>query len=105
MYKYNEVQSAMQILPFSEARAHLAEALRNMELAQEPVLISRRGQAAGVLVPVAQYERLTGSAVGQAQGFSARLAQWRVQHADEDMAHQDTFAPDRDPSQGREFSW
>lgn len=97
----------MQILPFSQARAHLAEALRKMELAQEPVLISRRGQAAGVLLPVAQYQRLTGSAVGEAQGFAARLAQWRTQHATEEETTGDDalLSPERDQSPGREFSW
>jgi prevent-host-death family protein len=94
----------MQTIPFSEARAHLAEALRKMELAQEPVLISRRGQAAGVLMPVAQYRRLSGSSLGAAPGFSARLAQWRSAHAEE-LAAEGAFQAERDPTPGREFSW
>jgi prevent-host-death family protein len=94
----------MQTTPFSEARAHLDEALRKIELAQEPLLISRRGHAAGVLMPVAQYTRLTGSAPGGAQGFSARLAQWRAAHAQE-LASGDDFSTERDHSLGREFSW
>ncbi|MCY1204520.1 Antitoxin type II toxin-antitoxin system, type II toxin-antitoxin system [compost metagenome] len=90
----------MQTIPFSEARAHLADALRGVEVAQEPLMISRRGHAAGVLMSWSQYRQL----VGTSSGFSARLAEWRQQHvAGEDES--DPFAQLRQPDGGREFSW
>ena len=48
----------MQTIPFNELRAHLAQVLDAVEAGQEPVVISRRGKAAAVLVSCAQYERL-----------------------------------------------
>lgn len=48
----------MQTIPFNELRAHLAQTLREVEATREPVVISRRGKAAAVLMSWAQYERL-----------------------------------------------
>ncbi|MFC4523585.1 type II toxin-antitoxin system Phd/YefM family antitoxin [Cupriavidus pinatubonensis] len=90
----------MQAIPFSEARAHLAEALRGVEVAQEPLVISRRGQAAGVLMSWSQYRQL----VGASSGFAARLAEWRQDFVGtEDEA--DPFEGVRQPDTGRPFSW
>ncbi|WP_454739710.1 type II toxin-antitoxin system Phd/YefM family antitoxin [Cupriavidus necator] len=89
----------MQSIPFSEARAHLADALRGVEVAQEPLMISRRGQAAGVLMSWSQYRQL----VGSSSGFSARLTEWRQRYVTEDES--DAFAQLRQPDGGREFSW
>jgi len=61
----------MHSLPFTEARAHLADTLREVEATGTPVLISRRGQTAGVLMSWAQYRRLQSGTAG----FSARLTQ------------------------------
>lgn len=97
----------MNSIPFSEARAHLAEALRGVELRQEPLVISRRGQAAGLLVPMAHYAKLTGTEMD----FAARLSQWRAENAisappDANAdADADALTPARDSSPGREFSW
>ena len=63
-------------IPFSDLRARLAETLRAIEQANEPVFISRRGEPAAVLMSVAQYRRLT----AQADGPLARLAAWRARH-------------------------
>jgi len=90
----------MQTMPFSQARAHLAEALRGVELAQEPLLISRRGQAAGVLMSLAHYQQLAGSSAG----FSARLADWRAQYS-QALDESNAFTSPRDLSEGRDFSW
>jgi prevent-host-death family protein len=90
----------MQTMPFSQARAHLAEALRGVELAQEPLLISRRGQAAGVLMSLANYQQLAGSS----GGFSARLADWRAQYS-QALDESNDFTSPRDPIEGRDFSW
>ena len=96
----------MHSLPFTEARAHLADTLREVEATDTPILISRRGQTAGVLMSWAQYRRLqTGAA-----GFSARLTQWRAEclapeagAALEDET--DPFADLRDRSPGRVVDW
>lgn len=94
----------MRTIPFPEARAHLADALRGLEVAQEPLMISRRGQAAGVLMSWSQYRQL----VGSSSGFSARLAEWRKKHVtEEEQGDQqgDPFDQLRQPDVGREFSW
>lgn len=93
----------MQTIPFSEARAHLAEALREVAASQEPVMISRRGQAAGVLMPIAKYRQLCGTDGTNAR-FTAQLSKWRAQHAQPEQG-EDFSPPDRDQSDGREFSW
>ena len=51
-------------IPFTDLRAHLAETLRALEQAAEPVFISRRGEPAAVLMSLAQYRRLTDQASG-----------------------------------------
>ena len=99
MYKLMP-EALMQTMPFSQARAHLAEALRGVELTQEPLLISRRGQAAGVLMSLANYQQLAGSSAG----FSARLADWRTQYSQTLDESNDLTSP-RDLSEGRDFSW
>ncbi|WP_459570365.1 type II toxin-antitoxin system Phd/YefM family antitoxin [Cupriavidus sp. 8B] len=90
----------MQTIPFSEARAHLADALRDVEREQEPLLISRRGQAAAVLMSWAQYRQLAGSSYG----FLARLMEWRKEH----VQLEDEVGPFDDLRQaggGRDFTW
>lgn len=94
----------MHTIPFSEARAHLAEALSSLDQGGEPLLISRRGQAAAVLMSVAQYQRL----VTQGDGPAARLQAWRSGHAQAMAAEQD--APDpwadvRDRRPTRNVDW
>jgi prevent-host-death family protein len=90
----------MQTMPFSSARAHFAEVLLGVENAQEPVLISRRGKAAGVIMSLAQYQALAGAP----QSFAHRLAQWRVDYANE-INDVDPFSQIREQSEGRAFSW
>ncbi len=89
----------MQSIPFSEARAHLAETLRLVENSNDPLLISRRGQDVGVLMSLEQYQQLAQSP----SSFSARLKQWRTTYAQ--INHDDPFSDVRDSSSGREFSW
>ncbi|GAA0753446.1 type II toxin-antitoxin system Phd/YefM family antitoxin [Ideonella azotifigens] len=76
----------MDSIPYSEIRAHLAETLRELEVREEPIYISRRGEPAGVLMSVAQYRRLTTGDV--APGPWAALQAWRSEHAAE-LAQQD----------------
>lgn len=96
----------MQTLPFSEARAHLANALRSVEAGNEPFSISRRGHVAGVLMSFEQYQRLSGGATG----FAERLGHWRTMYlahlaSDAAAPEDDPFANVRQPDAGREFSW
>ena len=91
--------TAMQSIPFSEARAHLAETLRFVENSNNPLVISRRGQDVGVLMSLEQYQQLARSP----SSFSARLNQWRTTYAQTN--HNDPFDDVRDSSSGREFSW
>jgi len=93
----------MQTLPFSEARAQLADVLRGVEAGQEPVLISRRGAAAGVLMSLEQYQRLGGGAAG----FAARLNRWRAEYlaAVNGSAEKDPFEDVRQNGPAREFAW
>ena len=94
----------MHTIPFSEARAHLAEALSTLDQGGEPVLISRRGQAAAVLMSVAHYQRL----VAHGDGAAARLRYWRAEHADvlaEGPDAPDPWADVRDRQPTRAVDW
>lgn len=87
----------MDSIPYSEIRAHLAETLKKLEVREEPIVISRRGEPAGVLMSVAQYQRLQ----SKADGPLARWLAWRERHADylaSAEAEEDPFANIRDPS-------
>lgn len=93
----------MQTIPFSEARAQLADVLRGVESGDEPLMISRRGQASGVLMSVAQYQQLS----GEAQGFAERLQAWRANWLDAAgvTGDADPFADIRQTDAGRDFAW
>ncbi|RZS57134.1 type II toxin-antitoxin system Phd/YefM family antitoxin [Sphaerotilus mobilis] len=88
----------MDSIPYSEVRARLAETLKQLEVRDEPIFISRRGQPAGVLMSVAQYQRLQGGP----SGFGEALLAWRARHAEElateadDGSWEDPFADVRD---------
>jgi prevent-host-death family protein len=90
----------MDSLPYSEVRAHLAETLKQLEVRDEPLLISRRGQPAGVLMSVAHYQRLQ----ARPGGFGDALLAWRERYAAELAAEAaagdwvDPFADVRDRS-------
>jgi prevent-host-death family protein len=91
-------EGSVDSIPYSELRAHLAETLKKLEVRDEPVFISRRGEPAAVLMSVAQYERLQG---GPKDLRSAMLA-WREHHAAEMVTMPedewpDPFADVRDP--------
>ena len=83
-------------IPYSELRAHLAETLQRLEVRDEPLYISRRGEPAGVLLSVAHYHRLSGADLG----FGDALLAWRQRHAAalaaEEAAGDDAW-PDADP--------
>jgi prevent-host-death family protein len=93
----------MQTLPFSEARAQLASALRSVEAGNEPFSISRRGQVAGVLMSFEQYQRLS----GEAKGFAEKLHAWRAEYLTPGgvVVDDDPFADVRQSDAAREFSW
>ena len=93
----------MQTIPFSEARAQLADVLRGVESGDEPLVISRRGQASGVLMSVAQYQQLS----GEAQGFAERVQVWRSNWLDAAGTTKDSdpFAGVRQTDAGRDFTW
>jgi len=93
-------------IPFSQARANLAETLRSVETGDEPAMISRRGAPAAVLMSVSQFRRLS----GPAQGFADKLDAWRQQHlgsagAKRAEERSDPFAGVRDTTPGRDFKW
>ncbi len=91
----------MNQIPFSKARANLADTLRSVEAGTEPALISRRGEPAAVLMSLAQYRRLSGAS----QDFAGRLDGWRQRYLTADAAADDPWADVRDPSPGREVAW
>ena len=89
----------MDSIPYSQIRAHLAETLKKLEVREEPVYISRRGEPAGVLMSVAQYQRLR---EGQG-GFGQAMLAWRERHAaalaaETNESWPDPFADIRDRS-------
>ena len=98
----------MRTIPFSEARAQLADVLRGVEAGDSPMVISRRGQASGVLMSFAQYQQLS----GEGQGFGDRLDGWRAKYLALDLPGGDTTPVDADPFDGvrqpddaRDFAW
>lgn len=97
----------MQTIPFSEVRAQLADALRSVEAGDEPVLISRRGQAAGVLMSFRQYQHLSGAGLG----FSAQLQRWRSTYLAQTAGEGDAnvnlnpFEGVRQADEARKFAW
>lgn len=90
----------MQTIPFNALRAHLAQALREVEASREPIVISRRGKAAAVLMSWARYERLSEPAFD----LGAALDEWRTGSAPAgEEADGDPWAGvrDADPASGR----
>ena len=94
----------MDSIPYSAVRAHLAETLKQLEVREEPVYISRRGQPAGVLMSVAQFERLQ----NRSEGPVARWLAWRAKYAKdlEDWTDEtDPWADVRDRTPPRTVTW
>ena len=92
----------MQTIAFNQLRAHLAATLRDIEVRQEPVVISRRGKATAVLMSYAQYEQLG----KRPFSLAAALDGWRAEHGPaDDEPDDDPFANVRDLSPGRSFDW
>lgn len=94
----------MDSIPYSEVRAHLAETLKKLEVREEPLYISRRGEPAGVLMSVAQYQRLQ----SQSDGPLARWLAWRAKHAKEIETWKDEpdpWADVRDRTPPRPVTW
>ncbi|MGN5476682.1 type II toxin-antitoxin system Phd/YefM family antitoxin [Cupriavidus basilensis] len=81
----------MRTNSFSEEEAIFAETLRRVEMAQEPLMITKRGQAVGVLMSWSQYRQLVES---PSTGFSACLAEWRKRYV-EAGEDEDPFAQSR----------
>lgn len=101
------MDTALDSIPYSELRAHLAETLERLEVRDEPIYISRRGEPAGVLLSVAQYRRLSGDDLG----FGDALAAWRQRHAETLAADAgagddaEPFADVRDRQPARAVTW
>ena len=99
----------MDSIPYSDVRAQLAETLKRLEVREEAIYISRRGQPAGVLMSVAQYRRLQ----GEPADFGSAYITWRKRFERDLAAHAaqewpDPFAdvPDRSADGGRPpFEW
>ena len=93
----------MPTVPISKTHAQLANALRSVEAGNEPFSISRRGQVAGVLMSIEQYQRMSGAPTG----FAERLKHWRCEQlpALDGIAEDDPFAQMRQTDHEREFSW
>ena len=66
----------MQTIPLNELRAHLAQTLHKVEASQEPIVISRRGKAAAVLMSYAQYEQFGKPPFD----LAAAIDEWRATH-------------------------
>ena len=91
----------MQTIPFSEARAQLADVMRGVETG-EPMVISRRGQASSVLMSLSQYQQLSGEGLG----FSERLDRWRAtQLSLAQLEDSDPFEDVRQGDDSRNFEW
>ncbi len=101
------MDTALDSIPYSELRAHLAETLERLEARDKPIYISRRGEPAGVLLSVAQYRRLSGDDVA----FGDAMAAWRLRHAEalaadaETDGDADPFADVRDQQPTRPVTW
>lgn len=89
----------MQTVAFSKARAELAETINRAEQNGEPVIISRHGENAAVVLSFGLYQEM----IAQRQGFGARLARWRSDYAD--LSEENPFDNVRSKESGREFAW
>jgi prevent-host-death family protein len=96
----------MNSIPFTEVRARLADALREVDVGGQPLLISRRGHTAAVLMSWSHYRDLSSGPAG----FADRLARWRADELSlavpaEGTQDQDPFAGLRDADPGRPANW
>lgn len=92
----------MQSIPFTEVRARLAETLRDAEAGASPVVISRHGQPAGVLMSWSRYRELV---LPGANGFVDSLNRWRADCLLPGNDADDPFAGLRDGDAGRPVDW
>ena len=93
----------MKTIPFSEARAHLAETLQRVQESRDPLLISRRGKGGAVLVSVESWDAVTSSPTA---GFAEALSDWRARYLVEPIETvEGEFEDLRDRTTGRDFSW
>lgn len=90
----------MTAIPFTQARAHLAD-LIDQSKQGEKVFISQRGQTTAVLMSVPEYQKLT----GQPSDIAESLNDWREKFKDELNNFDEDFIVERDQSEGRDFSW
>lgn len=90
----------MTSIPFTQARAHLAD-LIDQSKQGEKVFISQRGQTTAVLMSVPEYQKLTGKPLDIAESLNA----WRERFKDELNDSDEDFIVERDQSEGREFCW
>ena len=90
----------MTSIPFTQARAHLAD-LIDQSKQGEKVFISQRGQTTAVLMSVLEYQKLTGKPLDIAESLNA----WRERFKDELNDSDEDFIVERDQSEGREFCW
>lgn len=90
----------MTSIPFTQARAHLAD-LIDQSKQGEKVFISQRGQTTAVLMSIPEYQKLNGEHLTVAD----KLKVWREQFSHELIVATDDFNPERDQDQGRNFSW
>lgn len=90
----------MNDIPFTQARANLAELIQQSKHGQ-PVFISQRGQTSAVLLSMREYERLGNQPHDVVQAWQ----QWHQQHLAILQSEKENFVPDRVTDQGRDFSW
>lgn len=91
---------AMTSIPFTQARAHLAD-LIDQSKQGEKVFISQRGQTTAVLISIPEYQKLTGDHLSLADKLNA----WRAQNLSTLSESDDDFNPERSQDQARDFSW
>lgn len=90
----------MSHISFTHARANLAKLIQQSQQGQK-TFIAQHGHTSAVLISYSEYQKLQ----GEPENFMQAWKNWH-QHALQTLNTEPAeFHPERDSSQGREFSW
>ncbi|APR69264.1 type II toxin-antitoxin system Phd/YefM family antitoxin [Acinetobacter haemolyticus] len=90
----------MSHISFTHARANLAKLIQQSQQGQR-TFIAQHGRTSAVLLSYSEYQKLQ----SEPENFMQAWENWHQQALQELNAEKTEFNPERDSSQGREFSW
>ncbi|EKU53439.1 prevent-host-death family protein [Acinetobacter sp. WC-323] len=90
----------MSNISFTHARANLAKLIQQSQQGQK-TFIAQHGHTSAVLISYSEYQKLQ----GEPENFMQAWENWHQQALQTLNTEPTDFHPERDSSQGREFSW